>query len=220
MKKEYLGLIIIVLGVLFLSGCSSSPEKLCLKECESLSSMEQIECQDSCRMGEREYGNPVDNSEADYDALDKAVPSSGSKDSSNDDVCDEDWTYFECEEYSGQYKDSCYAELAPDKEEECICTNKVEDASLKNACYAAVADTKVDYTICDNIDAVSYGTIQDGCYSAIAEKTESIDPCNKMNNEMLKDGCYQMVASQLGDASICDMISSSAIKMACEMELS
>lgn len=132
------------------------------------------------------------------------------------DVCDENWQNAECEEVQGQYKDSCYAELANDKSQECICSNKIENTGLKDSCYMSVAEQKEDYTICDYI--VSENT-QDACYVALAEQTETVEPCNKVNNQTFKDGCYQTVASLTQDISICDMISQSAFQKTCKMEL-
>ena len=158
--------------------------------------------------------NGVPDGEVIGDDYEVAKPNTNNSNTKN--VCDENWTNFECEELNGQYKDGCYAELAADKAQECICANKVKDSTLKDSCNMSVAEQKSDYTICDNIVS---GNIQDACYVALAEKTNEVDPCNKVNNSMFKDGCYQTVASATSDVSICDMISQSALQTTCKMSI-
>ncbi|MEA3355526.1 MAG: hypothetical protein U9Q63_03525 [Patescibacteria group bacterium] len=234
MKKAAIITSLMLVATIILTGCGkSSKQNDCEKACENLSGKQKSLCLSTCKKAVEQYdkqgkvdfdenesagvgniSNDVPEGEVIGDDYEMAKPNTNNSDTKE--VCDENWTNFECEELNGQYKDACYSGIAEDKAQECICANKVEDSTLKDSCNMSVAEQKSDYTICDNI--ISSNT-QDACYVAVAEKTKTVDPCNKINNSMFKDGCYQTIASLNSDISICGMISSSALQTACEIEV-
>lgn len=190
--------ILIIIGVLIISGCENSQLETTTDEPDTSScrEIENLSLQDDCY---------------------REVYRKDSEKRKNDPSS--------CNDIEDPYlKDSCYYVIATENNDSSIC----ESISHKyvfvheNACYYVIASGKNDPSICENIkdDAPNTPYTKNSCYYKLAEDKRDPSICknikdNSPNSPANRDMCYFNVESEINDKSICENIEDLNIKNWC-----
>jgi len=92
-----------------------------------------------------------------------------------------------CEKTEWILKDTCYSDIAEDKEDISICEN-ITDETIKDTCYTNIAELKKDSSICEEVTDMA---MQNNCYMNIAILKKDSSICKNLTNDILNEFCLE-----------------------------
>lgn len=196
MKKNYLFVPMLLLGVFFLAGCSRNDYS---SEKSNASDEDRALYQDAMANKDEKKCNDIKYYELEQQCYEKIAIKVG-----NPDICGKIT--------KKEVRDYCLRDVAEKNKNPDIC-EKVEDKIHRSNCFSDVAQKAKNHSICELAEDI---VIRDNCYARLGSKGTELEVCLKIKkDEEDKDDCIKNVAINSKNQDLCSKISNPKTKEDC-----